>query len=82
MHDAPGIVDPECLLAMRFRKPMICSSLYLLFFMSIILHGLMDFSTLDRHDWRGQVSWHRNVYQNEKRCPLQLGNVQIRSELL
>ena len=25
---------------------MICSSLYLLFLMSVILHGLMDFSTL------------------------------------
>ena len=30
---------------------MICSSLYLLFFMSVILHGLTDFST---SDWYGQ----------------------------
>ena len=37
-----GIPASACL-----RKPMICSSLYLLFFMSVILHDLTDFSTLD-----------------------------------
>ena len=32
---------------------MICSSVNLLFFMSVILHGLTDFSTLDWYGWRG-----------------------------
>jgi hypothetical protein len=40
-----GIPASACL-----RKPMICSSVYLLFFMSVILHGLTDFSTLS---WYG-----------------------------
>jgi hypothetical protein len=32
---------------------MICSSVNLLFFMSVILHDLTDFSTLDWYGWRG-----------------------------
>jgi hypothetical protein len=33
--------------------PMICSSVYLLFFMSAILHGLTDFSTFNWYGWTG-----------------------------
>ncbi len=37
----------------RLRNPMICSSLYLLFFMSVILHKLTDFSTFSSIAWHG-----------------------------